>query len=481
MKRQRILFKVLAFLFFTLFLILTVYGWYSVATYGNRWFSSNKNPRVRAQKETVIAGDIYDRNGVLLATTDENGNRVYQESEKARRSVVHLLGDSQRNVANGVESFQTAYLYGFHSSFGELLGDFFSGTARRGDNLYLTIDSQLCQSIMDSYQNHSSTRGKNGAAVVMNYLTGEVLAEISLPTFDPSRLPSAVDADGEPFWNRATQSVYPPGSTFKIVTASAALKYLPELAEEEFECTGDLQLSGHTIHDYGNTVHGSLDMKEAFSVSCNNIFASLAVELTDARLRQMAESFGFNDNFLFKDLVVENSRYPVQSGRSDYEVGASGFGQSSIAASPMHMCMVAATVGAGGVMQEPILLREVQSPSGATRMTWESRVYRKALEADIASTMQNYMRYVVTSGTGNRAGTRSMIICGKTGTAESTLKGQPVNYGWFVGYVDDPALPFAVSILVENIDDGQGGGSTAAPIARDIFQYLMDNPWRVIN
>ena len=101
------------------------------------------------------------------------------------------------------------------------------------------------------------------------------------------------------------------------------------------------------------------------------------------------------------------------------------------------------------------------------------------MEADIAAVMQNYMRYVVTSGTGSRAGTRSMIICGKTGTAESTLKGKPVNYGWFVGYVDDPALPFAVSILVENIDDGQGGGSTAAPIARDIFQYLMDYPERV--
>ena len=102
----------------------------------------------------------------------------------------------------------------------------------------------------------------------------------------------------------------------------------------------------------------------------------------------------------------------------------------------MHMCMVAAAVGADGVMQEPILLREVQAPSGATRMTWESRVYRKAMEADIAAVMQNYMRYVVTSGTGSRAGTRSMIICGKTGTAESTLKGKPVNYGWFVGYVD---------------------------------------------
>ena len=144
MKRQRRLFKLLALVFFGLFLILTLYGGYSVVTYGNRWFSSSKNPRVRAQKESVIAGDIYDRNGVLLATTDDNGNRVYQANEEARRAVVHVLGDARGNVANGVESFQTAYLYGFRASFGELLRDFFVGEARRGDNLFLTIDSQLC-------------------------------------------------------------------------------------------------------------------------------------------------------------------------------------------------------------------------------------------------------------------------------------------------------------------------------------------------
>ncbi len=481
MKRQRKLFKLLAILFFGLFLILTLYGGYSVATYGNRWFSSSKNPRVRAQKEMVIAGDIYDRNGIQLATTDELGNRVYQPTAKARRAVVHILGDAQGNIANGVESFQTAYLYGFHSSFGELLSGLFTGEARRGDNLYLTIDSLLCQKIVESFENHSLTNGKHGAAVVMNYLTGEILAQVSLPTFDPQNISGTVNKNEQPFWNRATQSVYPPGSTFKIVTASAALKYLPELAEEEFECTGELQLDGHTIHDFGNSVHGLMDLKDAFGVSCNNIFAFLAVELTDARLKQMAESFGFNDNFLFRDLVVENSRYPAQAGRSDYEVGASGFGQSSIAASPMHMCMVAAAIGADGVMQEPVLLREVRTPSGATRVKWESRSYRQVMDTDVARVLQNYMRYVVTSGTGSRAGTRSMAICGKTGTAESTIIGKPVNYGWFVGYADDISLPIAVSILVEDIDDGQGGGSTAAPIAREVFQYIAEHPERVTN
>ncbi len=451
-------------------------------TYGNRWFSSVRNPRLRAQKENVIAGDIYDRNGVLLATTDEEGNRIYQANEEARRAIVHLIGDAQGNVANGVETFQTAYLYGFHASVPELLHSAFTGEARRGDNVFLTVDSALCTELMRSFSRNSATKGKRGAAVVMNYETGEILAEISLPNYDPMAITAtASTSTDEPFWNRATQSVYPPGSTFKIITTAAAIKYLEGAGNATQNCTGNLELDGHEIHDFGNAVHGRLTLKQAFGVSCNNIFASIAVQLGDSRLRQTAEKFGFNDNFLFKDMVVENSQYPTAASRSAYEVGASGFGQSSLAATPMHMCMVAAGIAKNGVMQEPILLREVRSPSGDVRMTWSSRVYRTAVEQDVAGVLQEYMRYVVTNGTATRVSNRNLPICGKTGTAESTLKGKPVNYGWFVGYADDPYLPLAVSVVVEDIDDGTGGGSTAALIARDAFLYALDYADRLRN
>ncbi|MBR2287309.1 MAG: hypothetical protein IJ865_03635 [Clostridia bacterium] len=110
MKRQRKYFKFLALLMFVLFFFLVAYGGYSVVTYGNRWFASSRNPRLRSQKENVMAGDIQDRNGVVLATTDELGNRVYQSDKAARSAIGHLLGDASGYVANGVESFQTAYL-----------------------------------------------------------------------------------------------------------------------------------------------------------------------------------------------------------------------------------------------------------------------------------------------------------------------------------------------------------------------------------
>lgn len=474
MKQQRYLFKVLALIMFGLFLLLAVYGGYSIFTYGNRWFSYSRNPRVRAQKENVIAGDILDRNGVILATTVD-GQRTYQADEDARRAIVHLLGDSQGQVSNGVETFQTSYLYGFQTSLPEMISALLSGETRRGDDVTLTIDSQLCTAITRYFDSRSLTRGKNGAAVVMNYQTGEVIALVSLPNFDPLNITDATLADpGQPFWNRATQSVYPPGSSFKIITTASALANIPNVTEQDILCTGGLSVMNQAIRDYGNAIHEKLSLRDAFRKSCNNVYALVALTLGDEALRETAEDFGFNDNFLFRDLVVENSTYPT-ANRNQFELATSGIGQSALAATPVHMCMVAAAIANDGVMMEPRLLMNVTSASGSSRMTYQSKVYRTALPAGDAATLQAFMRDVVKSGTGTRAAVSGLTVCGKTGSAESSLSGSDVTYGWFVGYIEDDELPYAACVLVESIEDGEGGGSTAAPIAADIFQYLKDH------
>ena len=478
MKQQRLRFKLLALILFALFALLAVYGGYAITTYGNRWFAYTRNPRIRAQKENVVAGDVLDRSGIVLATT-QNGQRVYQSDERARRAVVHLLGDDQGQVSNGVETFQANYLYGFQASLPELVGSLLGGEPRRGDNVTLTVDSRLCTAMAQAFNGHSQTRGKYGAAVVMNYLTGEVLGQISLPNFDPMNITQATASDpGQPFWNRATQSVYPPGSCFKIITTDAALTNLPGIQSTEIACTGGLDVQGQAIRDYGNAVHNSLSLKRAFTVSCNNAYALLALTMKDDALRRAAESFGFNDNFLFRNIVVENSVYPT-ANRTAFELATSGFGQSAIVASPMHLCLVAAAIANNGVMMEPQLLRRVTSSSGAVRASFTPRVYRTATTAANAAVIQEYMQAVVSGGTGTRAAVSGLTVCGKTGSAESSLNGQPITYGWFIGYIADRSLPFALAVVVEDIPDGEGGGSTAAPIAGDIFQYLKDNQARV--
>ena len=480
MRQQRKRYKRLALFMFSLFLILAVYGAYSVLSYGNRWFASSRNPRVRTQKENVVAGDILDRNGIMLATTGKDGTRVYQADVRDRSAVVHVLGDPQGQVANGVETFQTGYLYGFQTSLDEMEVNLFQGRQRKGDTVQLTIDAQLSRVICDAFSAAEKTKDRNGAAVVMNYETGEVLSIVSLPGFDPENITSETQADpGKPFWNRATQSVYPPGSTFKVVTTASALQNLTEAEHLVYLCTGELGVDDHAIHDFGLAHHGEIALERAFTVSCNNVYAQVALEVGDSGLRKTAEGFGFNENFLFRDLVVENSSYPQTRDRTPYEVAASGFGQSAIVATPMHMCMVAGAVANRGVMMEPILLRHVESPLGRERMNMKARTYRQALKMGDAEILDRFMQNVVEHGTGSRAAVSGQTVCGKTGTADSTLDGEAVSYGWFIGYMKGD-IPICVSVLVEDIADGDGGGNTAAVIAGEIFRYAVKHPGRIL-
>ena len=162
-----------------LFVLLAAWGAYSLLTYGNRWFASSANTFMRTRKKNVIAGDILDRNGVVLATS-YNGERIYQNDLSARKATVHVVGDSGSNVNNSAESFFASYLYGFNSSFLERLSFALRGEQRRGDAVRLTVDCRLSTYIASIFPS-----GKAGAVVVMNYKTGEVLSEQSFPTFDP--------------------------------------------------------------------------------------------------------------------------------------------------------------------------------------------------------------------------------------------------------------------------------------------------------
>lgn len=474
MKQLRHHYKLLALLMFGLFLLLGLYGFYSISGYGTRWFSSTHNPRIAAQKENVIAGDILDRNGVILATTDNDGSRVYQADAEARRAVVHVLGDPAGNVSNGVETFQIGYLYGFETSVTDLFSRLFSSETRRGDNITLTLDSTLNTKIVRCFGSHDNTKDRCGAAVVLNWRTGEVIALVSLPVFDPLHISTeSLPSGSQPFWNRATQGKYPPGSTFKTVTLAAVLQDLPDAQRRTFSCTGSLKVMQNIVlRDFGNEIHGGLSLKDAFRLSCNSVFASLSLELGDKQLRREAEHFGFNDNFLFRDLVVENSVYPAGE-RSDFEVAMSGLGQSALQATPLHMCLIAAGIANDGVMMEPRLLKEIRSSGGGVRLAWSENIYRRACDAETAATIQQYMKSVVQDGgSGFRANVNDMDIRGKTGTAESSLDGKEITYGWFVGYSALRESPYALCVLVEDIPAGESGGTTATVIARDIFEAL---------
>ncbi|MBO2515877.1 MAG: hypothetical protein CW338_01185 [Clostridiales bacterium] len=455
-----------------LLILLMVYGWIYVSKQRSRVLNASANDVIATRKESVRPGDIYDTNGILLASSDRSGARTYQEDEQRRRAVAHVLGDTRGGVKNGVDSFMAWYLYGFEFSVIDDITNLFTAGMPKGDDVHLTIDSSLCTYISTFFP-----KGKSGAVVVLDYKTGATLAEMSFPDFDPLTVNySGSASERAVFINNAVQMLKAPGSTFKIITAAAALENTAGIDTWNYLCEGYMTADGKAVTCSGTNLstgkisaHGALTLETAFSKSCNSAFAELALNMGDSKLKETAEKFGFNDHFLFSDMVVEDSVYPSRN-RTPFEIAFTGAGQSALLTTPMHMCMVAAAVANNGVMMEPKLLKEAVSQKGSTRARMSPAVYRTVMTEQIAAVLKGYMRTTVQTGTGTAAAVPGHRICGKTGSAE--MDGQENTDAWFVGFIDEEDFSYAVCVVIR---DAGGGGTYAAPVAKKVFTYLTEN------
>lgn len=455
----------LVMLMLALFGLMIAYFCYSVYFYGGRWVANPHNPRISNRKQSVIMGTVTDRDGTVLAYTDESGERRYNPSWETRMAVSQVVGDSGGKVSTGVDTFHAQYMLGFRSSVFERVSDALTGTPQRGDDLTLTISERLSRYITEQFP-----EGKRGAVVVMNYKTGDVLAMVSLPQFDPTDMDAALsDEASGALINRATQGLYPPGSTFKIVTMASALDNLPELEDFAFDCTGYCPVGSYSVTEA--SAHGVQTLSDAFKNSCNTTFAALSQELGYEMLGETAEHLGFNENFMFGDMIVYNSSYPIDDLSAE-DLAWSSIGQGRVLATPMHMTLIAAAVANGGMMVEPHLLARITTPQGGTRTLPGSREGKRVLSEDVAARLEKEMVRVVKSGTGTRAALRGgYTVAGKTGSAEASNDKRIQAHAWFVGYITNDNAPYAISVLVEN---GGSGGGVAAPLARKTLQKAIN-------
>jgi len=448
-----------------LFALMIAYFCYSVYFYGGRWVANPHNPRISSQKQQVIMGAVTDRDGTVLAYTDETGARRYNHSRDTRMAVSQVVGDSGGKVSTGVDTFHAQYMLGFRSSVFERVSDALTGTPQRGDNLRLTISERLSRYISEQFPD-----GKRGAVVVMNYRTGEVLAMVSMPQFDPTNLDAALsDEEAGALINRATQGLYPPGSTFKIVTMASALENLPDMDLFALDCTGYYPVGNYSVTEKEG--HGMQTLSDAFANSCNTTFAALSQELGYEMLGDTAQQMGFNENFMFGDMIVYNSSYPIDN-LSEEDLAWSSIGQGRVLATPMHMALVAGAIANGGVMKEPHLLKEIKTAQGGTRELPGSFEGWRVMNAATAQRLEKEMIRVVRSGTGTRAAlSNGYVVAGKTGSAEASNNKDIESHAWFVGYITNDNAPYAVCVLVEN---GGSGGGVAAPLARKTLQKAIN-------
>ena len=374
------------------------------------------------------------------------------------------------------------------------LVDLLSNKSGKGGNVVLTLDPDAQTAAFDALSDlpvDADSGVVQAAVVAIEPSTGRILAMASLPTYDPNKLAShdfsAVKADydrlqgdpNEPLLNRAIQTTLPPGSTFKLVTASAAI--------ESGKYSYDSEVPGGTTYQLPQTSDSSgeidnegrecgsdkISFSQAMENSCNTTFAQLGVELGADALLEQAEKFGFNQHYLDDIGPQAISKFPKDA--NEPQAGQSAIGQYDVQASPLQMAMVAAGIANQGVVMKPYLVDSIQSPELETLRKTEPAELDQAISAQTADQVTQLMVDTVDFGTAGAGGIDGVKVAGKTGTAQSGIASVPP-YAWFVSFApaQDPEVAVAVVIQKAGIERGEiAGGTYGGPIAKAVMEAVI--------
>ncbi|AQM58724.1 MULTISPECIES: peptidoglycan D,D-transpeptidase FtsI family protein [Clostridium] len=449
------------------------------------------NQRAWAVRNRVLRGTIYDRNNNVIAKSVREKNnvqkRVYPDGAVFAAPIGFM---DSRFGGSGLEAAydkQLTTTSNMTASFKKLIDDpsianlkeaFFDrkdDKDRQGNSVVTTLDSKLQKVAYNALGND------RGAVVALDPKTGNVLAMVSKPTYNPNNLAEEMkkansgDLEHSILLNRAIQGQYPPGSTFKVVTTASALDNIPGVQNKTFTDNGVLKFEGggKELHNSGDASYGSLDLKKAFVVSSNVVYGTLAMDLGNDKLMKTAERFGFNEQIPANGFTIGKSTFPKLTYSGD--IARSGIGQSTIIVNPMQMALVASAVANNGVIMQPNLVSKVVDKDGTTIEVEKPKEYQRAMSEDDAATIKSYMKALVDKNI--QSGTWSYLqgtgTAGKTGTADHNLpNGQPAPpHSWFICFAPADNPKIAVAVVVE---DGGYGAKKAASVAGKVINAELN-------
>lgn len=427
----------------------------------------NKRQEVLAKK--VQRGNILSSDGKVLAktVTDDEGNdtRVYPYD----KVFCHVVGRIQ-NSMTGIEKNQCYPLLTSHSNPLKQLTNTFRGEKNKGDSVITTLDAELQQAAYDALGSHK------GAVIAMEPSTGKILAMVSKPAYDPNTVEKnwdklVKDSDEESaLVNRATQGLYPPGSTFKLLTAMEYMIENPDSYEDfSYNCSGSDSFSGNVINCYDKERHGKLNLKSALAKSCNGAFAKIGTMIDIDSFRNLTEKFLFNKEVAV-DFEYNKSKFSLTADSDMGELTQTVIGQGKTMITPMENAMITATIANDGKMMIPYVVDYLESDAQKVVTSYEPKEKGRLIDELVAQKMKKLMKAVVTDGTGSSLRSLSYSVAGKTGSAEIDSKG--TSHAWFVGFApaDDPKI--VVSIVVE---EAGTGSQYAVPIAKKMFASYLGN------
>ncbi len=421
----------------------------------------SNNPRHAAI--AVGRGSILASDGTPLAFT-RGAVRVYPQGPLLAQVVGYASG---RYGTAGLEDAFDSVLTAHTDALDPLaqLQQIFAGTrgAPRGADVVTTLDLQVQKALVAGIGRYARAAG-----VVLDPRTGAVLALASVPSYDPNRLDAnwtSLRTDPRsPLLDRSTGGLYPPGSTFKIVTAADALDAGVVSLSSTFNDSGGFTVGNFTVHNDEEEVTGTQNLTGAFALSSNVDFAQIALRIGVERWFDYAARWQLGGDVEF-DLPVTRDRVPARADVYDGILAQLGFGQASLLVTPMRMALVGATIAHGGTTPRPYLVRRIAGSE--TGLATRPETLAQPISAETAHEVRDLMVAVVQRGTGTAARLPAVTVAGKTGTATNP---HGRSHAWFVAFAPADAPRVAVAVVVENVGYG---GTYAAPIAREVLRVAL--------
>lgn len=461
-----------------------------------QYYEANSLDKDARNRRVIEASFSRERGAILVGrdpvaeSVDSNDRFKFQRTYAQPFKYAPITGWFSYYSQTGVEQTENDVLSGDDSLlFVTKMVDLLSNGASKGGNVQLTLDSAAQTAAFDGL---SALPGDvQGSVVAIEPSTGKILAMVSLPSYDPNTLAShdlgsvgdaydRLQADpDQPLLNRAIQTRLPPGSTFKVVTAAAAIEsgnynasaLVPGGPTYQLPLTrGDSGLIDNEGRDCGTN---RIPFTQAMENSCNTTFAALANEVGAAALTKQAELFGFNSNYLEDLRPQAQSIFPTDMDEA--QTGQAGIGQFEVAATPLQMAMVAAGIANDGTVMRPYLVDEVQSPELDVLDKTEPSELSSAVSSSTASELTKLLVATVDSGTASPAAMPGIRVAGKTGTAQSGQDGV-APYAWFISFAPAENPQVAVAVMIQKADIPRGeiaGGQLGGPIARAVMDAVI--------